>query len=119
MASKEQFEKEIQIVAARKGFKLVDPHTILPAGKPEKKEEARAEASSCPLRFEGKALRGKKIIIYVPQKYCDNGSISLHAGERLAREGFCGFAERSKEIYDCELLFRPNTKNQWRIEVTD
>jgi len=119
MASREQFEQEIQLVASRKGFKLVDPHTIPPAQLRRQKREPVKEMPSCPLRFEGAVLRGKKIIIHVPKKYCDNGNISEHASERLASEGFRGFAERSKDICECELSFKPNTTDQWRIEVTE
>jgi hypothetical protein len=115
MSNKELFEKEIQFVTHRKGFKLVEPHI----GEREEEPAAgksKAVQPSCPLRFEGKALQGKTIVIYVPKKYCPAGAISR---ERLATEGFCGFAERSKELYDCRMTFRPNSTDQWRIEVAE
>lgn len=115
MSNKELFEREIQFVTHRKGFKLVEPHI----GGCEEELAAKGSKSdqpSCPLRFEGKALQGKQIVIYVPKKYCPGGAISR---ERLATEGFCGFAERSKELYDCRMSFRPNATDQWLIEIAE
>ncbi len=117
MSSKELFEKEIQFVTHRKGFKLVDPHvTGLRNGQAAAEAEAEKDRPSCPLRFEGKALLGKKIVIYVPKRYSTDGVISR---ERLATEGFCGFAERSRELYECRMTFKPNSTEQWRIEVVE
>ncbi len=114
MTSKEQFEEQIQFVTHHKGFKLVDPHAG--GASPASCVEVKTEQPGCPLRFEGKALLGKTVVIYVPKKYCIDGTIN---GDRLAEEGFCGFAERSKELYDCRMIFKPNTIEQWRIEVMD
>jgi hypothetical protein len=119
MANKEQFEKEIHLAAARKGFKLVDPHQQTPLVVKPEAPVRKEEELSCPIRFTGKGFLGKKITVYVPKKYCTNGTINSQARERLAREGYCGFAERSKEIYDCELVFKANSKEQWLIEIAD
>jgi hypothetical protein len=115
MSNKELFEKEIQFVTHRKGFKLVDPH-VMSFPEKEMKKEGNIEQPSCPLRFEGKALLGKKITVYVPIRYCPNGTISR---ESLATEGFYGFAERSRELFECEITFKPNLKDQWCIEVSE
>jgi hypothetical protein len=114
MSNKEMFEKELQFVTHHKGFKLVDPHLGV---CPERSSgEAKMEKPSCPIRFEGKALLGKKIVVYVPKKYCEDGTVSR---ERLATDGFCGFAERSKELHDCRMVFKPNATEQWRIEIME
>jgi len=115
MSNKEQFEREIQFVTHRKGFKLVDPH-LTGASPASAAEGCTEDQPGCPLRFEGKALLGKTVVIYVPKKYCIDGAISR---ERLAEEGFCGFAERSKDLYDCRMIIKSNTLDQWRIEVMD
>ncbi|MFA7464900.1 MAG: hypothetical protein WCY54_07585, partial [Syntrophales bacterium] len=59
------------------------------------------------------------IVVHVPKRYCTDGAINNQAKERLAREGYYGFAERSKEIYDCELVFKANSKEQWLIEISE
>ena len=115
MSSKEVFEKEIQFVTHRKGFKLVDPHVGTHSRQSIHLKED-ADHPSCPLRFEGIALLGKKIVVHVPKRYCHDGIIIR---EKLAIEGFCGFAERSKELYDCQMSFKPNSTDQWRIEIGD
>ena len=116
MTSKEMFDKEVQFVAHRKGFKLVDPHVELPAAKPVREKTQATEPLSSPLRFEGKALLGKTITVHVPKRYCVEGVISR---ERLVDEGFCGWAERGRELYDCRLIFKPSSMDQWKIEVTE
>lgn len=120
MASKEQLEQEMQLVSRRNGFKLVD----FSGGRAEPKngngQSAEREIKpSCPIRFEGKGLLGKKIVVHVPKRYCSNGELNFMSRERLAAEGFCNFAERSKELYHCRMEFKANDTDQWKIEVID
>lgn len=118
--SKEEIEKEMQLVSKRNGFKLVD----FQGGREPKNGNGRAEPEkavkpSCPLRFEGKGLLGKKIVVHVPKRYCSDGELTLKSRERLAAEGYCSFAERSKELYDCQMVFKANDSDQWKIEIID
>ncbi len=117
-ASKEQIEQEMQLVSRRNGFKLVDFKGREPKngnGNSEKQEIK----PSCPIRFEGKGLLGKKIVVHVPKRYCADGEVTLKSRERLAAEGYCSFAERSKELYECQMVFKANDSDQWKIEIVD
>jgi len=117
-ASKEQMEKEMQLVSRRNGFKLVDFH----GGREPKNGNGEIEQEikpSCPIRFEGKGLLGKKIVVHVPKRYCADGEVTLKSRERLAAEGYCSFAERSKELYECQMVFKANDSDQWKIEIVD
>lgn len=118
-ASKEQIEQEMQLVSRRNGFKLVDFH----GGREPKNGNGNSEKQeirpSCPIRFEGKGLLGKKIVVHVPKRYCADGELTLKSRERLAAEGFCSFAERSKELYECQMVFKANDSDQWKIEIVD
>lgn len=118
--SKEQIEKEMQLVSRRNGFKLVDFHGGREPGNGNGNARKEMEKKpSCPIRFEGKGLLGKKIVVYVPKRYCSDGELTMKSRERLAAEGFCSFAERSKELYECRMEFKANDSDQWKIEVVD
>lgn len=73
----------------------------------------------CPVRLEGSALKGKKITLTVPARYCQEGKISRYAPDVLASEGFCGFVERSHTLSNCTIKFAAGVKNQWKIKVED
>jgi len=108
--TKEQFEQEMQSVSKRNGFKLVD----FQDGK-----EIGIMKTACPIRFEGKGLLGKRIIVHIPKSYCFDGEITQKSREKLGSEGYCGYAERSKELYGCSMVFKANDSNQWKIEIVD
>lgn len=118
-ASKEQMEQEMQLVSRRNGFKLVD----FQGGREPKNGNGNSEVKemkpSCPIRFEGKGLLGKKIVVHVPKRYCADGELTLKSRERLAAEGYCSFAERSKELYECQMVFKANDSDQWKIEIVE
>ncbi|MEN6463683.1 MAG: hypothetical protein ABFD62_00735 [Syntrophaceae bacterium] len=118
-ASKEQMEKEMQLVSRRNGFKLVDFHGREPKNGNGNSQPEQAVKPSCPIRLEGKGLLGKKIVVHVPKRYCSDGELTYQSRERLAAEGYCSFAERSKELYGCQMVFKANDCDQWKIEIVD